>query len=178
MSEPNGQPGPRSAMAWLAAAAPEPGACRWEWERNPRGVVLLPAGRRWDVLVLPPGIGHVTLEVLDGVSAPTGPVLADDSARVGYFVPPGTAGRWIGTGVRAAGRGSWIVVPHPARTSGGVHWLVPPDGSGLLTDPEMLELAMHEAAALVRITGTGTGSGAGRDARPEPEPGPGQAPEG
>jgi hypothetical protein len=28
-----------------------------------------------------------------------------------------------------------------------VRWLVPPDGTGHLTDPRLLELAMHEAAA-------------------------------
>jgi hypothetical protein len=39
-------------------------------------------------------------------------------------------------------------VPHPERTAaGGIRWLVPPDGSGTLTDPALLELAMHEAAA-------------------------------
>lgn len=38
-------------------------------------------------------------------------------------------------------------VPYPGRSSGGVRWLIPPDGSGTLTDPSVLELAMHEAAA-------------------------------
>lgn len=50
-------------------------------------------------------------------------------------------------GVRTAGHGTWIVVPYPGRSTGGVRWLVPPDGSGTLTDPALLELAMHEAAA-------------------------------
>ena len=66
---------------------------------------------------------------------------------MGFFVPPGTAARGIGTGVRAAGSGTWIVVPYPGRASGGVRRLVPPDGTGHLTDPVLLELAMHEAAA-------------------------------
>jgi hypothetical protein len=39
------------------------------------------------------------------------------------------------------------VVPYPGRSTGGVRWLVAPDGSGTLTDPALLELAMHEAAA-------------------------------
>jgi len=38
-------------------------------------------------------------------------------------------------------------VPYPGRATGGVRWLIPPDGSGTLTDPTVLELAMHEAAA-------------------------------
>ncbi|MDT0441063.1 MULTISPECIES: hypothetical protein [unclassified Streptomyces] len=139
-----------TAMAWLSSAAPEPDACRWEWERHPMGVALLPAGRIWDVLILPGALGYPTFDVLTRVLDRPGPVLADHlNHRIGYFVPPGTAGRWLGTGVRAAGRGSWIVVPHPARTANGVRWLVPPDGSGVLTDPAVLELAMHEAAAVV-----------------------------
>ncbi|WP_049565491.1 hypothetical protein [Streptomyces sp. SBT349] len=149
----------RSAIEWLASAAPEPDACRWEWERHPMGVALLPAGRIWDVLILPGTLGYLTFDVLTRVIDRPGPVLADHgNSRVGFFVPPGTAGRWLGTGVRAAGRGSWVVVPHPQRTANGVRWLVAPDGSGVLTDTAVLELAMHEAAAIV-----------GR------EPGPGRA---
>jgi hypothetical protein len=39
------------------------------------------------------------------------------------------------------------VVPYPGRATGGVRWLILPDGTGTLTDPAVLELAMHEAAA-------------------------------
>lgn len=75
-------------------------------------------------------------------------MLADfGDARMGFFVPAGTVARWIGTGIRGAGRGTWIVVPYPGRASGAARWLIPPDGSGTLTDPALLELAMHEAAA-------------------------------
>jgi hypothetical protein len=141
-------PGEKSAVAWLAQAAPDPDACRYAWERHPLGVALLPAGRRWDVLILPGELGRATLGVLGLIPVPTGPVLGDfGDARVGFFVPPGTASRWIGTGVRGAGRGTWIVVPYPGRATGGVRWLVVPDGRGTLTDPVVLELAMHEAAA-------------------------------
>ncbi|MFD7815104.1 hypothetical protein ACFV6E_19430 [Streptomyces sp. NPDC059785] len=140
--------GARTAVEWLTAVAPDPEACRWEWERNPLGVVLLPAGRAWDVLILPGELGFRTLDVLTRVIDRPGPVLAGfGDARLGYFVPAGTAARWLGTGVRAAGGGTWIVVPYPGRTSGGVRWLIPPDGSGTLTDPSLLELSMHEAAA-------------------------------
>ncbi|SOD64630.1 hypothetical protein SAMN06297387_11882 [Streptomyces zhaozhouensis] len=140
----------RSALEWLALAAPRPAICRWEWEHSRQGVALLPAGRRWDVLILPGVLGMTTLDVLARVIDRPGPVLADqERRRVGYFVPPGTAARWLGTGVRAAGPGSWIVVPHPERSVPAAHWLVRPDGSGTLNDPAVLELAMHEAAALV-----------------------------
>lgn len=141
-------PGDKTAVEWLVSVAPDPDACRREWERNPLGVALLPAGHRWDVLILPGELGHATLEVLDALPAPPGPVIADfGDSRLGFFVPPGTASRWVGTGVRGAGHGTWIVVPYPGRATGGVRWLVVPDGQGTLTDPAVLELAMHEAAA-------------------------------
>ncbi|MFF4104826.1 hypothetical protein [Streptomyces sp. NPDC001903] len=140
----------KTAVEWLVSVAPDPDACRWEWERNPLGVALLPAGRQWDVLILPGELGQAALDVLALLLDRPGPVLADFAdARLGFFVPPGTASRWIGTGVRGAGHGTWIVVPYPGRATGGVRWLVAPDGSGTLTDPVLLELAMHEAAARV-----------------------------
>ncbi|MFE9634430.1 hypothetical protein [Streptomyces sp. NPDC006463] len=143
-------PETRTAVEWLVSAAPDPEACRSQWERNPLGVALLPAGRRWDVLILPGELGQTTLDVLNPLLDRPGPVLADfGDSRLGFFVPPGTASRWVGTGVRGAGRGTWIVVPYPGRATGGVRWLVLPDGQGTLTDPVVLELAMHEAAARV-----------------------------
>lgn len=115
---------------------------------QPAGVALLPAGKAWDVLVLPGELGYPTLDVLTRVLDQPGPVLVDfGDNRVGFFVPPGTAARWLGTGIRTAGSGTWIVVPYPGRATQGVRWLVQPDGSGTLTDPALLELAMHEAAA-------------------------------
>ncbi|MGV9289958.1 hypothetical protein [Streptomyces sp. NPDC003719] len=142
-------PGAKTAVAWLASVAPDPESCRREWERDPRGIALLPAGRAWDVLILPSRLGCPTLDVLSRVLDRPGPVLGDlGDARTGFLVPPGTADRWLGTGIRTAGPGTWIVVPYPGRPSAsGVRWLIPPDGSGTLTDPALLELAMHEAAA-------------------------------
>ncbi|WEO94986.1 hypothetical protein A6P39_013715 [Streptomyces sp. FXJ1.172] len=140
--------GAKTAVEWLASVAPDPEACRREWGRNPLGVALLPAGKAWDVLILPGDLGCPTLDVLLRILDRPGPVLAGfGDERVGFFVPPGTAARWVGTGIRTAGTGTWIVVPYPGRAARGVRWLVPPDGSGTLTDAALLELAMHEAAA-------------------------------
>lgn len=119
-----------------------------EWARNPRGMALLPAGKRWDVLIVPGELAHPTLDVLTRLIDRPGPVLADfGESRTGFFVPPGTASRWVGTGIRGIGAGAWIVVPRPGSAVGGVRWLIPPDGSGVLTDAGLLELALHEAAA-------------------------------
>lgn len=138
--------GPTAAVEWLADAAPDPEACRREWHRSGRGVALLPAGRRWDVLLVPARLGRPAQRLLARHGG--GPVLVDPGDdSVGFFVPVGTAARWVGTGVRGAGEGTWIVVPHPARRARGLHWLVAPDGSGRLNDPVLLESALHEAAA-------------------------------
>ncbi|MDI5972919.1 hypothetical protein POF50_026835 [Streptomyces sp. SL13] len=135
------------AVAWLASAAPDPADCRRRWERHPLGVALLPAGRTWDVLVVTGPLGPPALRVLTRFTDAPGPVLGDPAGtRTGFFVPPGTAARWLGTRIRGAGPGSWVAVPHPGRATGGVRWLVPPDGSGRLNDPGLLELALHEAA--------------------------------
>ncbi|MFB6889411.1 hypothetical protein ACFCX4_08875 [Kitasatospora sp. NPDC056327] len=135
-----------TGLDWLAQAAPDPDTFREQWERSGHGLVLLPAGRHWDVLSVPGRLGRPAADLLG--TAGCGPVLADfGDEHIGFLVPAGTAARWIGTGVRCAGEGTWIVVPHPGRRSRGVRWLVPPDGSGRLNDPVALELALHEAAA-------------------------------
>ncbi|MFE3325653.1 hypothetical protein [Streptomyces sp. NPDC059176] len=138
--------GARAAVEWLVSVAPDPAVCRWEWERSPLGVALLPAGRRWDVLILPRGLAAPTLAVLRRFAERLGPVLAGPT-RVGFFVPTGTSAHWLGTGIRNAGDGSWIAVPYPGRAAARVHWLIAPDGSGTLNDPWLLEASMHEAVA-------------------------------
>ncbi|MFD8704259.1 hypothetical protein ACFV1W_16815 [Kitasatospora sp. NPDC059648] len=135
-----------TGLNWLIQVAPDPEAFRARWANTGLGLTLLPAGRRWDVLSVPGRLGRPALDVL--VTGSCGPVLTDSGEEhLGFLVPVGTAARWIGTGVRCAGEGTWIVVPHPGRSSLGVCWLVPPDGSGRLNDPVLLELALHEAAA-------------------------------
>jgi hypothetical protein len=135
------------AAAWLAAAAPDPDACRRAWQRSVRGIALLPAGRRWDALLVPGRLGLAALRLLDRLPG-GGPVLFDPGDdTVGFLVPVGTAARWVGTGIRGAGDGAWLPVPHPRRGGRGLRWLVPPDGTGRLTDPGVLELVLHEAAA-------------------------------
>ncbi len=142
-----------SAVDWLAAAAPDPQTCRREWERSGLGIALLPAGQLWDVLLVPGPLGRLTLSALVRLPHGAGPVFADfGDENLGFLVPVGTAARWVGTGVRGAGYGTWVVLPHPAAERGhGVRWLVPPDGSGALTDPVLLELALHDAAARLHL---------------------------
>jgi hypothetical protein len=141
----------KQAMEWLAAAATDPQACKREWEHGESGTVLLPAGRFWDVLSVPEDLGLLALDAL--MRAPRqepGPTLADLGAgRVGFFLPPDPVSRWIGSGIRYVGRGSWIAVPAPYRIAGSLRWLVPPDGSGTVHRPAAVELALQQATEVL-----------------------------
>ncbi|MFJ9352110.1 hypothetical protein [Streptomyces sp. NPDC101237] len=139
-------------VEWLAAAAPDPRTCKWEWDHG-EGVALLEAGRYWDVLSVPDRLGLLTLDLLWRPSLPVpGPTLADSSAgRVGFFLPPDPSGGWIGSGLRYATRGSWVAVPPPYRPARYLEWLVPPDGAGALHVPATLELALREANGTLAV---------------------------
>ncbi|MGV9457240.1 hypothetical protein [Streptomyces sp. NPDC003635] len=144
------------AVEWLAAAAIDPRACKRDWQTD-RGTAVLGAGRFWDVLSVPEELGLFALDVLlrsehpGPAAAPgVGPVLADFAAhRVGFFLPPDPRSRWVGDGIRYAGKGTWIAVPAPQRSSGPLRWLVPPDGSGTLCSPDAVEVAFQQAAAIL-----------------------------
>lgn len=131
---------------WLAAAAADPRACRRDWDRG-NGMVLLEAGRHWDLVSVPDQLGLLALDVLwyDPLQV-LGPTLVDSAARrVGFFLPPDPAGRWVGAGIRHASKGSWVAVPPPYRSAPSLEWIVPPDGSGVLHPPLTLELALRQA---------------------------------
>jgi hypothetical protein len=153
-------------VEWLAAAARDPRVCKREWDQG-NGIVLLEAGRYWDVLSVPDRLGMLTLDLLWQSSRPApGPTLVDTAShRVGFFLPPDPGSRWIGAGLRHAGRGTWVAVPPPYRPARFLEWLVPPDGSGALHTPAVLELALRQAngtlAVLTPPRGTRHAPGAG-----------------
>ncbi|MFJ4468121.1 hypothetical protein ACIP2X_11685 [Streptomyces sp. NPDC089424] len=147
------------AVEWLAAAAPDPRACKRDWDRG-EGVALLEAGRFWDVLSVPDQLGLLTLDLLWRPTLPMpGPTLVDIAAhRVGFFLPPDPDSKWIGAGLRTAGRGAWLAAPPPYRSTRCLEWLIPPDGTGALHSPTTLELALRQAnsslAVLAPMCGT------------------------
>ncbi|MFG2881966.1 hypothetical protein ACGFYV_06505 [Streptomyces sp. NPDC048297] len=139
-------------VEWLAAAAADPRTCKWEWDHG-EGVALLEAGRFWDVLSVPEPLGLLALDLLwrPAPGAP-GPTLVDTAAeRVGFFLPPDPSGGWVGAGLRYATRGSWVAVPPPYRPARSLEWLVPPDGTGALHRPGMLEEALREANGTLAV---------------------------
>ncbi|TXS46316.1 hypothetical protein EAO75_26660 [Streptomyces sp. uw30] len=137
----------KQAVEWLAAAATDPRSCKRLWDQG-ADAVLLEAGRVWDVLSVPERLGLSTLDLLRRTEPPaSGPVLMNCGARrVGFFIPPAPVTGWAWPGVRHARRGSWVAVPPPYRSSGWrMEWLLPPDGTGALYDPDVVRLALHEA---------------------------------
>ena len=139
------------AVEWLAAAAVDPRACKQEWEHGASSAALLPAGRFWDVLSVPEELGLLALDALLRLPLPMpGPTLADFGAhRIGFFLPPDPESYWVGQDIRYSGKGSWIAVPSPRRTTGTLRWLIPPDGQGVLHLPTALELALHQAVDML-----------------------------
>lgn len=136
----------RQGAEWLAAAATDPRQCKRQW-RGEAGTAVLACGRFWDVLSVPEELGLLALDVLlrTPLQEP-GPTLADFAAhRVGFFLPPDPAGRWVGSGLRYAGQGAWIAAPAPQRATGSPRRLVPPDGSGIVYAPAAVELALLQA---------------------------------
>ncbi|MFF0777454.1 MULTISPECIES: hypothetical protein [unclassified Streptomyces] len=140
-------------VEWLAAAAADPRACKWEWDHGD-GVSVLEAGRFWDVLSVPDRLGLLALDLLWRPALPVpGPALVDTTAgRVGFFLPPDPAGGWVGAGLRYATKGSWVAVPPPYRSARSLEWLIPPDGSGTLHAPGTLEAALRQANGVLAVT--------------------------
>ncbi|OEJ22835.1 hypothetical protein AR457_35505 [Streptomyces agglomeratus] len=134
------------AMEWLADAALDPVACSRQWRRHQPHVVLLPAGRRWDVVITPEHLGFALLRGISACRLRPGPVLLDACAKLtGFFVPPGTTACWLASGIRCAGAGAWIATPWPRPAPGRLQWLVLPDGTGALNDLTALEHLLHDA---------------------------------
>jgi hypothetical protein len=121
--------------AWLFSAS---GASGEEpvWED---GLVRIPLGGLFDMVRCLRGPGADALAVLRGQGGITGPVLlCTPRHAVEFLVPAGTADTWHFPGTTAAGQGKTLTCPLPGRTTRGRTWLVLPDGSGTLTDPQAL----------------------------------------
>ncbi|WP_052434235.1 hypothetical protein [Streptacidiphilus melanogenes] len=143
------------AIGWLLRAAPVPGSTLAEWNGRPDGSAELAVGVVWDVVRAELELG---LEALDRLrlAGDAGPALCAVAERlVSVLVPVGTAASWSPPirGVTAAGRGQPLRVPFPRVSHGPYHWLIPPDGSGFLTDPAHLRTALRRAERVYAAEG-------------------------
>lgn len=122
---------------WLASAAADPERVLAWWQADPEHSATLPAGIRFDAIMMPLAAAEQLVAVLRASGAP-GPVYLDRPGHVGYaLVPPGTAESWTVPGTSALGVATWLWVPDPGATGEtGVSWACPPDGSGALCSPD------------------------------------------
>jgi hypothetical protein len=128
----------RRGVAWLSEAADLPERCRELWADDPRRPYALPAGRRFDVVVVEQRLGVETFAQLERHRLPVGPVMADwASEALGFFLPPGSRERFsrmISTETDGAltfryldDENSLVVVPGPMPLSGDRYtWLHAP----------------------------------------------------
>ncbi|MFJ7202903.1 hypothetical protein ACIQWR_05105 [Streptomyces sp. NPDC098789] len=107
-----------------------------------------------DLVTVPARQGLEAVDIIRRAAARdsgVGPVLHDDSGdTLGFLVPPGTADAWDMPGsacTQTNGRGIRLFGDSP--TAGGTGWLLPPDSTGPVTDPEVLRAALGEAARLI-----------------------------
>ncbi|MEE1929810.1 hypothetical protein V1J52_16720 [Streptomyces sp. TRM 70351] len=105
--------------------------------------VLLPAGRWWDAVRVPAGLGPAVLAAL---GERTGAVMEDATHRVWtWLVEPGAATAWPHLeGVYVFTSGLSIPVPPAGVTTGPLRWLVLP-ATTALTEPEPLLRALTAA---------------------------------
>ncbi|MGW7412784.1 hypothetical protein [Streptomyces sp. NPDC054863] len=133
-----------AAATWLTAAADDPSDVYAKWAAGEQ--VWLPTGRVWDVIAVT-GSGPAILDALPEDCR--GPVIADLPAqRYFFFVPLGTARWWTDPRTVQLGWTSDVSVPDPDQEPDRIErWIIPPDGSGNLTDPQALREAISQVAA-------------------------------
>ncbi|MFJ6355207.1 hypothetical protein ACIQKB_37830 [Streptomyces sp. NPDC092046] len=144
MSDPGAQ--------WLADGHPRPDQVWGEWNDD-RAVALLPAGVRWDAVVMPQARLQAVVEDMSPLVADRCPILADlNSARAYILVPPGTADTWGDVctegGISVTGEGSWLIASRPlGRQSRAATWLIAPGAVHRLANPAELLASLRRTAA-------------------------------
>jgi hypothetical protein len=137
-----------AAAHWLAAASSESAQVNSDWQEW--GLALMPVGRLWDVVkVLAVDEGSEMAAAGFMGCGIDGPVILDPHSGVHYLlVPRGTAETWSVPGTECLGDACYLGVPFPSRLSPpGCHWVIPPDGSGVLVDPQRLHAALEAVPA-------------------------------
>jgi hypothetical protein len=134
-----GSPGAHPATKdWQTRATADPDTIASWWEETPRAGIVLPAGRRFDVIDVPEPAGCLALARLERAGTGTGPVLATASRRLRFLVLPSGREKLPPTlrrlgwntrdlDLRYLGSGDYVLAPPSAEgTAGGVYWARPP----------------------------------------------------
>jgi len=131
-----------AAAQWLASAHPNPQRAYWEWEEQ--GVAVIPVGPVWDAVKLPStGTNPSLVRDVLAECGVDGPIIHNPSTGANsVLVPPGTSPWHLpGTVLLHASDDYEQLLGVPAierQTPPGLHWVIPPDGTGHLADPDAL----------------------------------------
>ncbi|GGS16633.1 hypothetical protein GCM10010269_64700 [Streptomyces humidus] len=124
--------------AWLAQGTVDRDKALATWHSKPHGMLLLPAGIRWDAVKIPGEQGWLAYTRLQNRAASLGPILWDRWLDHMYFlVPTGSAALWPGPNPRLVTTGGWLAAPDPRRPVRRAVWL-PCAPDGRLTRPDQL----------------------------------------
>ncbi|MFE0819053.1 bifunctional DNA primase/polymerase [Streptomyces sp. NPDC058794] len=109
------------------------------WAQFPGAALMLPVGRRFDVIEVAEAAGVRALARLERMGLPLGPVTATPQGRAHFFVAPGAAAElprllyrmgWddpLALDLRGLGPGAYVTAPPSDRGGlGPVRWLRPP----------------------------------------------------
>ncbi|MFB6668513.1 hypothetical protein [Streptomyces parvus] len=132
-----------AAARWMTESGAQLAHVQQAWTTG--RLAEVPIGRLWDVVRITDRLGRMTLARAAALGAPIGPVL-EVPARgvVEVVVPPGTAAAWPALPWTTAAASGHLICPvPPMHRAGGRgraprHWLVPPVGPHLATDPDAL----------------------------------------
>jgi hypothetical protein len=137
-----------SPVEWLSGADFDPEhAYNW-WLGHPGEVAMLPMGVLFDAVKTGQAHGQRVLSALDDTQRRC-PSFVNAELGTHYFlVAPGTAAAWPSEApAECLGDKTWLWVPAPTRIRrDGSYWACPPDGTGLLHDPQ----ALLDALAAIR----------------------------
>lgn len=150
---PGGTTSDRAVAAWTRAQAHTPGA-----------TVILPTGRRFDVIDVPQAAGRRAVLRCERMALPLGPVAVAPHGRAWFLVAPGAAAElpallyrmgWDGALLDLRGLGPGGHITAPPSDHGGlgcVRWLRPPDLATAATPPQARLLLGTLAYACHRAT--------------------------
>lgn len=107
----------------------------------------------WDVVTVPARHGLEAVDILRLRTA-VGPVLHDRAGdTLGFLVPPGTSDDWDLPGsacTETCAPGRRLPADPPVAGTG---WLLPPEHAAPVTDPDLLRMALGEAARTIEAAG-------------------------
>ncbi|GAB2621492.1 hypothetical protein GCM10027168_61850 [Streptomyces capparidis] len=140
---------------WLAAAAADPDRVLAAWGAGE--LAHVPTGPGWQIVRCVKPLGLDAVVRMCAANHRLGPVLLTVRGTVEFLVSAESSRGWRLPGTTVVGAPGTLHCPHPhvvpLRAVRGRTWLVPPDGTGTLTDGDLLCEALAAARAAASVLG-------------------------